>query len=111
MRTQFLALPQLLLDALFSRTEAPSSIDEVYERFRMLARVQIEGLLDWLREARATWDERAPGILRVDDCFFDGPIARARSWITRNERGRSTPRRTSRAIASGDSPRGLSDVR
>jgi pyruvate-formate lyase len=79
-RICFLKLPQILLDVLASMGESPGSIDEVYERFRTLARVEIEGLVDWLRDSRATWGERAPGILRVDDCFFDGPIARARSW-------------------------------
>ena len=79
-RTCFLKLPQVLLDALASMDEAPRSIDEVYERFGTLARAEVEGLVEWLRESRATWEEREPGILRVDDCFFDGPVARARSW-------------------------------
>lgn len=79
-RTQFLVLPQILLDALFSIEESPATIDQVYERFRELVGAEIEGLVDWFREGRATWEEQAPGILRVDDCFFDGPIECARSW-------------------------------
>jgi pyruvate-formate lyase len=78
--TRFLVLPQLLLDALAAMDGEPEGIDEVYGGFRALVRVEVEALAGWLREDRATWEDRTPGLLRVDDCFLDGPIGRACSW-------------------------------
>jgi formate C-acetyltransferase len=78
--TRFLVLPRLLLDALAVADGELEGIDALYDRLRTVVRAEVEGLASWLREDRATWEDRAPGILRVDDCFFDGPIACARSW-------------------------------
>jgi formate C-acetyltransferase len=78
--THFLALPQLLRDALVSLARDTANLDEVYARFADLVRDEVEIYCDQYRAARATWDQDAPGLLRVDDCFLDGPIVRARSW-------------------------------
>ncbi|MEW6356593.1 MAG: pyruvate formate lyase family protein [Planctomycetota bacterium] len=56
------------------------SVDEVYDRFASVVRRDVQKVCDDLRAERRQWDEKAPGTLRVDDCFLDGPIARARSW-------------------------------
>jgi pyruvate-formate lyase len=45
-----------------------------------LVRREVEEYAEWMREDRATWEERAPGLLRVDDCFLEGPVEHARSW-------------------------------
>ena len=72
-------LPQHFLRA-FLEGEEPEDIDEVYERFTTSIRSQLEKSCDVFRQRREEREERAPGILHVDDCFLDGPIARARSW-------------------------------
>jgi formate C-acetyltransferase len=87
--TRFLLLPQRLLEAIESvavtagdkgqRTSA-GLMDALYDRFRMSVRAEVETFTDWLRENRAAWGDRAPGLLRVEDCFFDGPVECARSW-------------------------------
>jgi formate C-acetyltransferase len=79
-QTSFVVLPQLLLDALCSTGEDTTSMDEIYERLAVLAKREIRAHCERLRAARRAWHERAPGTLRVDDCFLDGPIERARSW-------------------------------
>ena len=74
-----IALPQHLRQAIMDGEE-PGSIDEVYERFAASVKESVDASFESLRERRPKWDEAAPGNLRIDDCFFDGPIARARSW-------------------------------
>jgi len=74
-----ISLPHQALRAIMGGEE-PKSIDEVYERFVNLIRPEIEASCEGLRKRREDWDNAAPGNLRIDDCFFDGPIARARSW-------------------------------
>jgi formate C-acetyltransferase len=91
--TRFLVLPGLLLEAMGSgertsdegrttddETAAPDGMDVLYERLRGLVRREMEGFAGRLREERAAWEARAPGLLRVDDCFLEGPVERARSW-------------------------------
>jgi len=89
--TRFLVLPRILLDAVKATVDegrrtkdgtlaVGSPMDWVYRRLRELVREEVEGYAEWLREDRATWKERAPGLLRVDDCFLEGPVERARSW-------------------------------
>ena len=77
-------LPRYFLNALLGTDdeEPPKldSIDTLYERFATEFRKEIEEICQQLRQARENWDNNAPGILRVDDCLFDGPIAQARSW-------------------------------
>ena len=73
-------LPRYFLDTLFSGNGEITSIDDVYEGFAALFRKEMEGICNQLRDRRKNWDNDGPGILRVDDCFLDGPIARARSW-------------------------------
>jgi formate C-acetyltransferase len=89
--TWFLVLPGLLLDAVKATTGDGrrtkdetqsdfSSMDTLYGRLRELVREELEGYAEWMRRDRRTWEERAPGLLRVDDCFLEGPVERARSW-------------------------------
>jgi formate C-acetyltransferase len=72
-------LPRHFLQ-IFMEGEEPKDVEELYERFTASIRGELEKSCDGSRERRAEWDERAPGILRVDACFLDGPIARARDW-------------------------------
>lgn len=72
-------IPRHFLHALLDGEE-PESIDDLYERFAASFRTELGEHCNRFRESRAEWDRRAPGILRIDDCFLDGPIARARSW-------------------------------
>ncbi|HHX39379.1 MAG TPA: hypothetical protein GX715_05385 [Armatimonadetes bacterium] len=77
-------LPKLFLTALLGdEGEAPPDppdIDALYTRFFALFRREVAEKCDALRAHHARWNELAPGTLRVDDCFLDGPVARARSW-------------------------------
>ncbi len=81
-RTHFLQLPRLLLDALASLPAERETTEVLYRRFADLVRREVEMHCDELRAARGGWETSGPGMLRVDDCFLDGPIARARSWQT-----------------------------
>jgi len=74
-----LSLPHHTLRAIMEGEE-PKSIDEVYERFVTSIRSEIEASFEGLRKRRENWHTVVPGNLRIDDCFFDGPVARARSW-------------------------------
>ncbi len=56
------------------------SIDGIYDRFASQVGKQIDGVCDGFRTSRSAWEEDAPGPLRVDDCFLDGPVERARSY-------------------------------
>jgi len=73
-------LPRYFLDALFSDDGEITSIGDIYERFASLFRKEMEGVCNQLRDRRENWEKDGPGILRVDDCFLEGPIERARSW-------------------------------
>jgi len=73
-------LPRYFLDALLNSNGELTSIDDVYERFATLFRSEMEGVCNGLRDGRKNWEENGPGILRVDDCFLDGPVEKARSW-------------------------------
>lgn len=73
-------LPRYVLSALELVDEESFSIAKLYEKFRELLVVDIERACKESREERTGWDAAAPGILRVDDCFHDGPISRGRSW-------------------------------
>lgn len=59
--------------------EEPETIDEVYERFAASVRAEVEGRFQRFRDERLRWAESGPGILRIDDCFQNGPVAHARS--------------------------------
>ncbi len=72
-------IPRHFLHA-FLDGEEPKSIDELYERFAASFRAELEEHCDQFRKSRAEWDKRSPSVLRIDDCFLDGPIARARDW-------------------------------
>lgn len=72
-------LPRYFLHALMDGEE-PESVDQLYERFTASFRADLEAEYQRSRKSRESWDSRAPGILHIDDCFLDGPIARARTW-------------------------------
>lgn len=74
-----LSLPHHVRQAIVEGEE-PASMDEVYERFTASIGTEVESSFQRFRKYRKTWDRRAPGHLRIDDCFQDGPVARARSW-------------------------------
>ena len=76
----FIQLPRTFRRALLSTDGAISGIDDVYDRFISLLRQEFEEQAERFRTSRRAWDQQAPGRLRVDDCFLDGPIAGARSW-------------------------------
>ena len=77
--THFTHLPQHVLNALDACGEG-SGIDDIYEGFATSFRKEIEDVCRAFRERRQGWDAQAPGRLRVDDCFLEGPVVRARSW-------------------------------
>lgn len=72
-------LPQYLLEALGRLDDEGPSIDGLYQHLVEAFRREIASHCEQLRQARRTWDAQAPGLLRADDCFLDGPIERARS--------------------------------
>jgi len=79
-RTHFAILPGHMRRAILATPDDAESIDAIRERFVAEVRAEIREQCEQLRQQRATWPERAPGILRVDDCFLEGPIESARSW-------------------------------
>ncbi len=72
-------LPRHFLRA-FLDGEEPESIDELYSRFAASLRSELEEIYGKFRNSRENWDRSVPGILRIDDCFLDSPVASARSW-------------------------------
>jgi formate C-acetyltransferase len=80
LNTMFVNLPDTLRGVLLEADGSIDAIDEVYDRFAAGIGKQIDEVCDGFRSARAAWEENAPGALRVDDCFLDGPVERARSW-------------------------------
>jgi formate C-acetyltransferase len=75
-----LLLPHILLDALLDDVEL-GSIDDLYDRFEAQVRREVNLHCERVRATRSDWDHHSPGLLRVDDCFLDGPIIRGRSWL------------------------------
>ncbi len=74
-----ISLPHHIIKAIIEGDE-PESIDEVYERFTASIRTNIEESFEKVRQYRQKWDKLAPGNLRIDDCFQNGPVASAKSW-------------------------------
>ena len=58
-------LPTYFFDALSSPDNDVSSIDDVYDRFAISFRQEIEETCNRLRARRKKWDEEAPGVLRM----------------------------------------------
>lgn len=58
----------------------PENIGEIYERFSHSVTELVEARFLDFRNQRSSWSQSAPGYLRIDDCFLDGPVAKARSW-------------------------------
>ena len=73
-------LPRYVLDGLFSFDGELPAIDALYERTLECFREEISAQCEQIRQTRRAWETEAPGALRVDDCFLDGPVGRARSW-------------------------------
>ena len=80
----WLWLPRYVLQALMGTPDSPApdyqDMDQIYERVGQAYRTALEAECARFRTSRARWEEMAPGVLRVDDCFLAGPIERARSW-------------------------------
>ncbi|MBT5875953.1 MAG: hypothetical protein HOH43_21180 [Candidatus Latescibacteria bacterium] len=76
----FVQLPRLLRTTLLAEASRMSTVEDVFESFRLRMRKEFEEHTDRFRTERESWDQRTRGILRVDDCFLDGPVAEARSW-------------------------------
>ncbi|HJN49428.1 MAG: pyruvate formate lyase family protein [Pseudomonadales bacterium] len=76
--TGFIQLPWILRKLLLSPDHRISGIEELYAGFISAVREKLDKHADWFREVRTGWV--APGPLRVDDCFLEGPIEQARSW-------------------------------
>jgi formate C-acetyltransferase len=72
-------IPRHFLNAFMDHEEL-TSIDELYQRFRGSFRAELEEQCQRFRKARSDWHKRAPGVLRIDDCFLDGTIENARDW-------------------------------
>ena len=56
-----------------------AELDDLVARWRARVGAEIDTMCDGFRAQRQGWGEN-PGPLRVDDCFLDGPVDRARSW-------------------------------
>ena len=72
-------LPRYVLTAL-ERCSDELTMIELYDRFEELVSEDIGKACEGFRNEREAWNRSGPGILRVDDCFFDGPVSAARSW-------------------------------
>lgn len=77
--TKRIVLPQHVMNAL-TAADSGADLDGLYSAFARSVSAEIRDAYDEHRRRRQTSDERAPGPLRVDDCFLDGPVERARSW-------------------------------
>jgi formate C-acetyltransferase len=73
-------LPRYIIESLQSDSGSITNIDDVYERVASIFRKELGQACKQFRNERSTWEQHSPGPLRVDDCFLDGPIERARSW-------------------------------
>ena len=80
----FLWLPRYVLQALLGAPGAPApdyqDMDQLYEGVAQAYRAAVEAQCARFRASREQWEDKVPGILRVDDCFLAGPVERARSW-------------------------------
>ena len=73
-------LPGYVLASLESFDGHLHSMDALYDRLIDAFSREISDHCKQMRRTRRRWEEAGPGILRVDDCFLDGPIDLARSW-------------------------------
>lgn len=73
-------LPDHMRQAILDMADDIESIAPIEQRFLEIASTEIRQQCAMLRQRMATWHNLAPGILRLDDCFLDGPIERAQSW-------------------------------
>ncbi len=72
-------LPEHFLKAFLA--DGPiETMEALYARFAQSIRSEATALCEEYRRWERERDSRAPGLLRVDDCFLNGPIAAARSW-------------------------------
>jgi len=77
--TPYQILPQILREVILGADDQVGSLADVYDRLDTELRHRIAADFEAARRDRATWEDRQPGDLRVDDCFLDGPVALARS--------------------------------
>ena len=78
-RTPYQILPQILREVILGADGRMRSVEDVYACLEEELRHRIAADFEAARQDCATWEERQPGDLRVDDCFLDGPVATARS--------------------------------
>ena len=76
-------LPEYFLEALLGAEGEPepvlSTLEDVYERFVGIFRRDMRNTCNEFRTMRRRWRSEGPGFLRMDDCFFEGPVRNARS--------------------------------
>ena len=77
--TQRLVVPRHVLEAL-DQVGNGATLDDFYDAFRGALAAHLAGVYAEREQWRDRCDGYAPGPLAVDDCFLDGPIARARHW-------------------------------
>ncbi len=73
-------LPALVREALLDLEGELDTIEPLYASFTARFAAQADDICARFRQSRGTWDDKAPGPLRVDDCFLDGPVQTGRSW-------------------------------
>jgi len=78
--THFLQLPRLLRACLVEGESMPGSTEALYAAVSAAVAADLEIAFAGERLRRQEWDARAPGALRLDDCFLEGPVERGRSW-------------------------------
>jgi len=78
-RTPYQILPQILREVILRADDGMCSVEDWYDRLHAELHDRIAADFEAARQDVATWEERQPGELRVDDCFLNGPIATARS--------------------------------
>ena len=77
-QTEFIILPEILRQTVIE--DGPfHDTDGLYAALDLRLREQIDDGFARARAGRQSWDAQAPGRLRIDDCFLDGPVERSRS--------------------------------
>ncbi|MBD3181987.1 hypothetical protein GF312_06835 [Candidatus Poribacteria bacterium] len=74
-------MPEVFLRAFLEGEEEPENIDELYRRFAEVFKVDMENAAQGYLKFRESWNRDDPGHLRIDDCFTEGPISNAKSWL------------------------------
>jgi len=78
--THFVQLPRLLRACLVEAEPGPADLASLYDRVSASLAADLDVAFAGERLRRQAWDADAPGLLRIDDCFLEGPVERGRSW-------------------------------